>query len=296
VPENRDLDIQAVAVYDDTVSDTVDLIKKVETLRAERDALRQRVESSAADLDSLLQARNEFIAAASHDLKSPLTAILGSAQYMERLLAAPILDADKLVGWARVIQDQVRIMTLLINDLIDASRVHAGAFDLRVAPCEMTLCVATVTGRLVPALQARVHLTVAPQPIRGHWDRRRIEQVLSNLLDNALKYSPNGERVTLVVEKRAEEVEVVVKDRGVGISPGELPRLFERFYRAADATGGAVAGTGLGLYICERIITAHGGRLWAESAGWGKGSSFRFILPIRPPADSKAARPESQAR
>jgi len=121
--------------------------------------------------------------------------------------------------------------------------------------------------------------------------------VLSNLLDNALKYSPNGESISLVVEEHAEDVEVRVSDRGRGIPPAALPRLFERFYRTADATAGVVPGTGLGLYICERIITAHGGRLWAESSGVGEGSSFRFVVPTQASiAVATVTHPEGQVR
>lgn len=296
MPEVGDGDMGTVAVSHDTVPDAVDLLEVVETLRAERDALRQRVELYAADLNTLVQVRDDFIAEASHDLKSPLTSILGGAQYIERLLTAPLPDAGKAIGWARIIQDQVRTMTLLINDLLDASRIQTGAFDLRVAPCEMNECIATATRRLGPDLKARVNVTVAPHPVRGYWDRQRIEQVLSNLLDNALKYSPHGEDIHVVVEQRAEEVEVSVSDRGVGVPPAELPRLFERFYRTADAAASVVPGTGLGLFICDRIITAHGGRLWAESAGPGEGSSFRLTLPISPPTVSMEARPEGQTK
>lgn len=280
----------------DAVQDTVALLKEMEMLRTERDALQQRAASLAADLDSLAQGRDEFLATASHDLKSPLTSILGGTQYIERLLVALSPDGSNATSWARIIQDQARTMTLLINDLLETSRLQTGAFDLRLAPCDMVACVNTVTRHLVPDLQARVQLTGAPPTARGSWDRQRIEQVLSNLLDNALKYSPNGENISVGVESRAGEVEVTVIDCGVGISAAELQRIFERFYRSAHASNGDALGTGLGLYICERIISAHGGELWAESAGLGRGSTFRFTLPMRSPTATSSGRPKGQTR
>ncbi|GAC1472010.1 MAG: hypothetical protein NVS2B16_32190 [Chloroflexota bacterium] len=296
MPDDENGDMLSTAVSPGTIPAVVDLRDDVNSLRAERDALRQRVESLAADLDNLARIRDEFIATASHDLKSPLTPILSGAQYIERILAAPIPDAGKATKWARVIQDQARIMTLLINDLLDASRIQTGEFDLRPAPCDINACAVTAIKRLGPDAQPRITLTQALHPTLGWWDRQRIEQVLSNLLDNALKYSPNGEKIAVVVEERAEEVEVSVSDRGVGISPAELPRLFERFYRTPHATAGRVPGTGLGLYICDRIITAHGGRLWAESVGLGDGARLRFTLPMSPPTVATTATPEGQAR
>jgi signal transduction histidine kinase len=294
--EARDRDMQAVAVSHDTVPATVDLLAEVQRLRAERDALQERVASYEADRDALVRIRDEFIATASHDLKSPLTTILSGAQLVQRLLEASVPDIGKAVKWTRTIQDQVRVMTLLINDLLDASRIHSGVFDLRLTTCEMNACVTTATKRLGPNLQARVTVSLAPNATQGQWDRQRIEQVLSNLLDNALKYSPNGERVAIVVETRAEEVEVSVIDRGMGMLPADLPRVFERFYRTGDATAGVVPGTGLGLYICEQIIAAHGGHLWVESAGPGEGARFRFTLPMSRPAVTPVPPAEEQAR
>ncbi|GAC1406012.1 MAG: hypothetical protein NVSMB52_19650 [Chloroflexota bacterium] len=284
--ENSDGDELLEGTPDDTVPHSVHAVDDVEELRAERDALRETVESGAAELKNLARLRDEFISTASHDLKSPLTSILGGAQMVERLLTEPNIDTEKTIRWARVIQDQARSMTLMVNDLLDASRVQSGAFHLRLSPCVLDECVATAMGRLGPDRQARIHIEVPPGPIGGLWDRHRIEQVLSNLVDNALKYSPDGDLIRVTAEAQPQEVEVSVNDRGVGIPGRELSRLFQRFYRTAEATAGGVPGTGLGLFICEQIITAHGGRLWAESLGTGYGSTFRFTLPITPSASA----------
>ena len=101
-------------------------------------------------------------------------------------------------------------------------------------------------------------------------------------MGNALKYSPEDERVRVAVERRTGEIEVAVSDRGIGIPPEELPRLFERFHRTPQALASGLSGTGLGLYICRGIIGAHGGRIWAASPGEGQGATFRFTLPVAP--------------
>jgi signal transduction histidine kinase len=225
--------------------------------------------------------RDEFIAVASHDLKAPLTSILAGSQYIERVLTTPNPDAAKAIEWARIIQDQARTMNLLINDFLDASRIQSGAFDLRTAPCEMNDCVTTAWARLGTSVRRRVNLTPAA-PVWGRWDGPRIIQVLSNLLDNALKHSPVEETVTVTVTKRGKNVEVSVEDHGIGVSVSDLPRLTQRFYRAIYTGFDTIPGSGLGLYICDRIITTHGGRLWAESPGLEEGSTFRFTLPIQP--------------
>lgn len=274
----------------------IDPFSEAERPRAEGDAVQHPVTSSSPHLDELARTLDELIATASHDLKSPLASILGGAQYVERLLARPLPEIEQAIAWARVIQNQVRTMTLLIDALLDASRMQTGAFDLRLAPCDMSECVATAVRRLDPDLQARVTVTGPTSPARGRWDRQRIEQVLANLLDNALKYSPEEAPVVLGLVTRAEEVEVSVSDRGSGIPRDELPRLVERFYRTAHARASSVSGTGLGLYICDRIVTAHDGRLWAESAGPGEGSTFRFTLPIPPTGAASALHPEGRDR
>lgn len=272
------------------------LADEVAVLRVERDALQQRIDDYSQRLEHLTQTRDEYIAAASHELKSPLTSILGGAQYIERILRLPAPDIGKAVAWTRVIQDQVRMMMLLIDDLLDASRIQTGAFDLRLAPCDMNECIAAAMQRMGPDAEPRVKVIPSSTPAKGYWDRQRLEQVLANLLDNALKYSPGGEPVSLAVQTGADEVVVSVSDCGLGIPPAEIPRLFERFYRTASASTTGIPGTGLGLFICDRIISAHGGRLWAESAGVGKGSTFAFTLPLSPPARVAIAHPEDQRR
>ena len=256
-------------------------LEKCQALRREQAALAV-VEERVAELREMNQAKDEFIAIASHDLKSPLTSINGYAQLLRRRLANPTPDLTVVLEGLDVIIDQVAAMTRLLDDLLDASRIQAGALELLPAPCDLVECLDTIFRRFSPEERGRIELQVPDAPLVGDWDQKRIEDVLGNLLRNALKYSTGNERVTVTLEQRGREVEVAVTDRGMGIAPEELPRLFQRYHRTRRAQASGLPGIGLGLYICNGIIARHGGRIWAESPGEGEGATFRFILPVEP--------------
>jgi len=119
----------------------------------------------------------------------------------------------------------------------------------------------------------------APMGVIGHWDQRRIEEVVQNLLNNAVKYSPVGGRIEVRLETDDQNAMVTVRDSGIGLARDDAPHVFERFYRGQQNR--RLEGTGLGLYICHAIINAHGGQIWAESNGPGRGSTFAFSLPLK---------------
>ena len=252
------------------------------------------VDARAVEQETLDRLKDEFIATASHDLKAPLTSILGYAQLMLRLLGAPEPDLGRVARAAAVVRDQTVAMARLLDDLLDASRIQAGVFVLRPMPCEIGDCLATVLARLGPEERERVDVVLANASLAGEWDPKRVEQVLANLVGNALKYSPDGARVGVAVERGAAAIEVAISDRGLGIPAAELPRLFQRFYRTPQALASGLPGTGLGLYVCAGIIAAHGGRLWAESPGEGQGATFRFTLPDRPPTGPTRQLPDAE--
>ena len=122
----------------------------------------------------------------------------------------------------------------------------------------------------------------APTGVIGHWDARRIEEVVQNLLSNAVKYSPHGGRIEVRLDVDETSATVLVSDTGMGLTPEEASHVFERYYRGRGHDLRGLEGTGLGLYICQAIVTAHGGRIWAESNGLGQGSTFGFTLPLNP--------------
>jgi signal transduction histidine kinase len=235
-------------------------------------------------MEELDRLKEEFISTASHDLKGPLTSIRGHAQLVLRRVRDPDPDHERIAHGLAVIDAQAVALTRLLDDLLDASRIQSGALELRMAPCDLGLCLETILARLNPGERARVDVTLPDAPLAGEWEQTRIEQVLANLVGNALKYSPESERVTVTVERRALAIELIIGDQGIGIPPEELPRLFERFHRTPQALASGLPGTGLGLYISRGIVTGHRGRIWADSAGAGRGAAFHVTLPA-PPLD-----------
>ena len=178
------------------------------------------------------------------------------------------------------------MLARLLDDLLDASRLQAGHFPLRTAPCDLGECLDSVLARLDPGDRERVRVQLPDAPVAGNWVGARIQQVLANLVGNALKYSPPETTVQVRVEWRDAHLQVGVIDSGMGIPPEVLARLFQRFDRTPQAIASGLPGTGLGLYLCRGIIEAHGGRLWAASEGAGHGATFQFTLPRHASADA----------
>ena len=216
--------------------------------------------------------QRETLAMITHDLRTPLTSILGYAELLPYPQADVATVAERIVG-------QARHLARLIRDLSDYSRLATGQLQLDRQSVDL---VALVEGA-IEHVQARtthhqLRLTAPPGPLEGFWDRDRVQQVIENLLANAVKYTPEGGPIAVQVSDLGSEVQVSVSDPGAGIAADALPHLFDRFYRA-EATAERTEGQGLGLAIAQGLVEAHGGRLEAESAGLGQGSTFRFTLP-----------------
>jgi len=246
---------------------------------SEQAVLARRADERIAALEVLDRIKDEFIATASHDLKSPLTSIKGYAQLLLRQLNRPAPDLHLLEQGLTEIDAQAGAIARLLDNLLDASRIQAGLYQLQPEPCTLGECLDSVVMSLNPEERERVRIVLPNRPLGGNWERSKIEEVLANLVRNALKYSPGGASVGVAAVQREHEVELAVQDWGIGIPADELPRLFTRFYRTPQAEATGLPGTGLGLYICRGIIEAHGGRLWGESSGEGEGATFRFTLP-----------------
>ncbi|HEY3079984.1 MAG TPA: HAMP domain-containing sensor histidine kinase [Chloroflexota bacterium] len=210
-----------------------------------------------------------------HELREPLTVASLSAKWM---LRRGVYDEEAL----RCIVGATDRLKHLIGDLADASLVQAGALVLRSTETDLvTLAAASVEQARILTTVHRLRLEAPAEPVVGRWDPGRIEQVLANLVGNAIKYSPGGE-IVVRIERREAAARITVRDEGPGIPPEVLPYVFERFYRAVE-TAEAVPGLGLGLHVSKSLVEAHGGRLWAESAP-GRGSAFIFELPRAAPA------------
>jgi len=228
--------------------------------------------------------QRDFLAMVTHDLRSPLTAIKGWTQMLGRRES---LD-DRAQHLVTRILAQTDQMERLISDLADLVRLEAGQLPLRHEPFDLVE-IAHEQAHLVRE-QTEGHdirVIASDGPVVGVWDGRRLGQVLQNLLANAVKYSPDGGDVLVCIRAVEGEARIEVADKGVGISPDHLSRLFERFYRA-DATG--AGGLGLGLHISQMLVRAHHGRIWVTSTP-GQGSTFSVTLPMRPPGGDPSLPP-----
>jgi PAS domain S-box-containing protein len=238
-------------------------------------------------LKELERHKDEFISVASHELRSPLTVIRGQAQFLQRQLHKQEKQGQLPPVWQHFLESMEGIeaqtgrMNDLVNDLLDASKIQAGKLTLRRAPVPLMPLLTRVLKHWEPtAPQHQFVLELDEQiaQVVGQWDATRIEQILNNLLGNAVKYSPEGGKITIRGKVVEQQVLLQIQDEGMGIPPEALAHLFERFYRAVNV--GMISGTGLGLYISHQLAVAHGGALWPESAGLGQGSTFSLRLPL----------------
>ena len=234
------------------------------------------------------RARDEFISVATHELKTPLTAVQGFAQLLQRLMDEPDLDRERASRVADQLAEHTARSVALVNDLLDVSRIQQGRLEMRPETVDLAALAQRVVSRFqgVPdwAETHRIVVDAPTEPIVGTWDPNLLDEVLTNLISNALKYSPDGGEVRVALRLEDADAEIAVSDSGIGMSEEEQLHLFQPFVRGA--TGRATAGgTGLGLYIAAQIVEQHGGRITVNSR-LGEGSTFTVILPLRPQLDA----------
>jgi len=223
------------------------------------------------------QVREEYISLISHDLRNPLTIILGHAQVLQRALRKAGMEGREERSAEAIVTTAWRV-NAMIKDLVDSARLESGKLQLQVQPVEIDSFVSSLLERFraVKDFQ-RTRLEMPSGLPLVMADPDRLERILANLLTNALKYSPPEKEVLLRAERRNSEVVVSVTDQGFGIPAEDLPNIFDRFYRATGAQ--RAEGLGLGLYITRMLVEAHGGRIWVESEV-GRGTTFYFSLPM----------------
>ncbi len=240
--------------------------------------LATRFNQMAEKLNQVESMRRRLIGDVSHELRTPLTAIKGS---MEGLMDG-VLPATQETF--QQIYSEADRLNRLVDDLQELSRVEAHAYELDLRPVDVSALMQTVTKRLSPQAESKrvlLELDLAPDLPRVLADEDRAVQVLTNLTGNALQYTPENGRVTIAARRVNTEVQISVRDTGIGISPEHLPHVFDRFYRVDKSRSRRLGGgSGIGLTIARALVEAHGGRLWAESAGEGQGSTFTFNLPV----------------
>jgi signal transduction histidine kinase len=230
------------------------------------------------------QLKDEFIGIAAHELRTPLAILKGFVQTLLNQTArgkGPALAAWQMQSLQGIDQATVRLVDLA-EDLLDVARVQAGRLELQREPTDLVALARRVLARrqLTTERHALTLVTTLPHLVL-HVDPRRMEQVLSNLIGNAIKYSPEGGaiEVTIRAENETHEALLSVRDQGIGIPEHEQAQVFERFARAGNAQMYGISGTGLGLYLCRELVEQHGGRIWFESAE-GQGSTFFVALPL----------------
>ncbi len=256
------------------------VLKEVHT-REKIEALAVDLEKANERLKELDQQKSEFVSLASHQLRGPLTAIKGYASLILEGdfgdVPAPIKDAvDKIFV-------STKALVTLVGDYLDVSRIEQGRMKYDMSVFNFKELVTAVIGELKPNVDAaKLDLSFdfnSKDTYVVNADQGKIKQVISNLIDNSIKYTPKGWiKVKLEKNPSTNKILLSIKDCGVGIRPDVLPRLFEKFTRAPDASKTNIMGTGLGLYVAKKMIEAHNGRVWAESEGEGKGSTFNIEL------------------
>jgi two-component system, OmpR family, phosphate regulon sensor histidine kinase PhoR len=234
------------------------------------------------DLRKLERVRRDFVANVTHEFKTPLTAIQGFA---ETLLAGAIDDPQNRLRFLEIILEHSHRLARLTDDLLKLSKMDADRLELEIRRLSVSQfvesCIET-TQR--PAAEKDLRISVnLPQDVPDiAADRRRLAEVLQNLLDNAMQYTPTGGQIMVSASSNDSEVTFTVSDTGIGIPQSDQPRIFERFYRVDVARSREVGGTGLGLAIAKHLVEVHGGRIWVESEV-GQGSQFYFTVPLFDP-------------
>jgi PAS domain S-box-containing protein len=246
----------------------------------DREARLVNIVGSVRDITRFREAdelKSTFISIISHELKTPVALIKGYAGTLRREDAR--WDAATVRSSAAVIEEEADRLTQLIDNLLDASRLQAGGLKLNLADVSLDRLARQVVDKF--KTQTDQHVLSAEFPpdfpmIQA--DAARLEQVISNLIGNAIKYSPKGGAIRVTGRVQPDQVSVSVADEGIGIPPEEQARIFERFYRVDDALSRRTAGSGLGLYLAKAVVEAHHGTIWVESAP-GRGAAFSFALP-----------------
>jgi signal transduction histidine kinase/PAS domain-containing protein len=244
-------------------------------------------------VEDLSRLKDEFLSIASHELRTPVTSIKGYTQLAKTLIRENDLPTSE--EYLDIALDQIDRMSRLILELLDVSRIETGRLEIRREPIVWSAFVREVVRRHHTALSdRRFHVNVDEGGKLVSGDRDRLEQVLGNLMENAVKYSPDGSEISVSVEEKGEQLVTAVSDHGIGIPVDELSQVFERFHRGRQVSSANYGGLGLGLYITKQIVERHGGMIWVDSVE-GAGTTFHFSLPVRKAETADSAASPAQA-
>ena len=234
---------------------------------------REKIKLYYEQLEKINSYKDEFIGLASHELKTPLTSITGYLQLLESTL-----KDDKPKIFVKRAVNQARKLSLLVSDLLDMSKIQTGNLTLNSAVFDFNDLLDETAITISDTITTHyLELSKPSDPVMLNGDRQRIEQVLINLVNNAVKYSPGANKVVMTVTDTDDKIRVAVKDFGIGIAKSHQQKIFSRFYRVEDVSP-SISGLGIGLYISYDIVMKHNGRIWVESEP-GNGSTFCFEIP-----------------
>jgi PAS domain S-box-containing protein len=240
------------------------------------------------ELKELDRMKSEFITVAAHQLRTPLSGVKWTINLMLKGDLGPITDEQRTF-LVKASESNDR-MIQLVNDLLGADKVASGKLHYDFEPLQLLDLIDDLLVEFAPqaaAKNVKFNFPKKPQKLSEIYaDEEKIRAAFQNILENALKYSPNGGSVDITILEKDKEVEVSVRDRGIGIPKAQQGQIFQRFFRGANAVKSEASGTGIGLYIVKGIIEKHNGRVWFESEE-GKGSTFHFTIPLAPKEDPK---------
>jgi signal transduction histidine kinase len=284
----KPLDIHAVKskvnVFVDLYRQSKAMKQQVEALeqsRREQEALLAQLQTTQNELEQAVRMRDDFMSIVAHEVRTPLNGLILETQLRKMHLArdnAAAFTLEKMHAMVDRDERQIKSLIRLIEDMLDVSRIRTGKLSIRTTRFDLAQLVRNLLQNFAPQIDAAESTVslVADQPVEGDWDEFRIEQVVSNLLTNALRYGAKG-LIDVRVYAEDGQARVEVRDHGIGISEENQKRIFQQFERVSAKT--AVAGLGLGLFISEQIVAAHGGSISVESK-INEGSLFRVCLPL----------------
>jgi signal transduction histidine kinase/ActR/RegA family two-component response regulator len=279
-PERRDVD--DITRFNEAIDQSLTNAVRAYAAQLDRDreTLLAREQASRREAEAANRAKDAFLATLSHEMRTPLNAIVGWLS----LLRHEDADARHFQEGLKVIERNTKAQMQLIDDVLDVSRIVSGKLRVDIRPCELSDVINVGVNAMRPAAEARgitLNVRLDPSTSSASCDSVRIEQVVWNLVSNAVKFTPKGGRVDVTLSREKSSFQIQVSDNGQGISPEVLPYVFDRFRQSDSSTRRRFAGLGLGLSIVKYIVEAHGGTVEADSPGEGKGSTFTVRLPIR---------------
>ncbi len=254
--------------------------EKIESLAKDLEFANKGLESVNTRLEELDKMKSEFLSLATHQIRAPLTAVKG---YASLILEGDYGEIPEDVrGAVKIIGQSCENLVVIVNEFLDISRIEQGRMKYTLTDFDLKTTAEEILAELKPNIEA-AGLTYEFHADEGVYmvnaDQGKLHQVVGNLIDNAIKYTPSGGSMKVRVAKEGDAVRFSIKDTGIGISPEDIPKLFNKFTRTKDANKQNVIGTGLGLYVAKQMIEAQGGKIWIESEGAGKGTTFIVELP-----------------